>query len=204
MADSGFTLGFHGCDQTVGEQILAGRTHIRWSENEYDWLGSGSYFWENNPLRALSWAYFVQQNARLFPHTIKRPFVVGAIIETGRCLDLSVESSLQDIERAYFEMRETFRVTGSAVPVNEEGFTGDMDLVKRHLDCAVINFLHSLRDERGLPTFDTVRGHFPEGGPLFDGARIMARTHVQICVRTPERSIRGYFRPIPNVGLEVP
>ena len=98
MEGSGFTLGFHGCDQTVGEQILAGRTHIRWSENEYDFL----------------------------------------------------------------------------------------------------------RDERGLSTFDTVRGYFPEGGPLFEGARIMARTHVQICVRTPERSIRGYFRPIPNVGLEVP
>jgi hypothetical protein len=204
MESGGFILGFHGCDQTVGEKILAGQVQIRLSENEYDWLGSGAYFWENNPLRALSWACFVNQNPGLFPHTIKRPFVIGAIIETGRCLDLAVASSLQDLEMAYAEMRDTFHLTGTSMPINEAGFTGDLDLVKRHLDCAVINFLHSLREERSLPAFDTVRGHFPEGGPLFEGARIMARTHVQICVRTPERSIRGYFRPIPNVRLETP
>ncbi|HEX8463307.1 MAG TPA: hypothetical protein VF627_01700 [Abditibacterium sp.] len=49
-----FTLGFHGCDRSVGEAILAGREeHLLPSKNDYDWLGWGIYFWESNPRRAL-------------------------------------------------------------------------------------------------------------------------------------------------------
>lgn len=84
------------------------------------------------------------------------------------------------------------------MPVNEPGFPGDLDLVKRHLDCAVINFACEVREEQSLPVFDTVRGAFPEGRPLYDGSRIMENTHVQICVRHPRQSIRGYFRPLPQ------
>jgi hypothetical protein len=64
------------------------------------------------------------------------------------------------------------------------------------LDCAVINYVHALREgDKRLPPFESVRGAFSEGQPLYDGARIMAKTHIQICVRH-SASIRGYFRPI--------
>ena len=33
-------------------------------------------------------------------------------------------------------------------------------LLKRHLDCAVINFVHLLREREGLEAFDTLRGVF--------------------------------------------
>ena len=46
----GFVLGYHGCDQTTGESLLAG-SPFKPSENDYDWLGPGIYFWEANPLR---------------------------------------------------------------------------------------------------------------------------------------------------------
>lgn len=82
------------------------------------------------------------------------------------------------------------------LPANEPGFSGDLDLVKRHLDCAVINFAHHARGVQNLTAYDTVRGAFPEGKALYPGARIMEQTHVQICVRHPRRSIRGYFRPL--------
>jgi hypothetical protein len=33
-------LGFHGCDEFVGEQVLSGKVpHLARSVNQYDWLG---------------------------------------------------------------------------------------------------------------------------------------------------------------------
>ena len=60
----GFVLAFHGCDRAVGERILAGKEHVRPSDNDYDWLGPGAYFWENNPRRALAWAQFLHNHPR--------------------------------------------------------------------------------------------------------------------------------------------
>jgi len=48
-----FVLGFHGCDRRVAERVFAGKSTLKSSENDYDWLGHGVYFWENNPQRAM-------------------------------------------------------------------------------------------------------------------------------------------------------
>lgn len=69
--------------------------------------------------------------------------------------------------------------------------------MKRHLDCAVINYAHEVRRKEKMPGFDSVRGAFFEGKPLYEGARIMEKTHIQLCVRNPD-SILGYFRPVPD------
>lgn len=50
-----FVLGYHGCDASVGERLLR-NSPFKNSENSYDWLGHGIYFWESNPDRALDWA----------------------------------------------------------------------------------------------------------------------------------------------------
>jgi hypothetical protein len=84
--------------------------------------------------------------------------------------------------------------------VNEPAHSDDIDLVRRHLDCAVVNFVHLLREWERLDPFDTVRGVFTEGGELYPGAKIMAKTHVQVCVRDPKKSIKGYFRPLKSSG----
>ena len=62
---SAFVLGYHGCDMVTGEKVLAGKAHLRSSENDYDWLGSGIYFWENSARRALDWAKFARDNPQL-------------------------------------------------------------------------------------------------------------------------------------------
>ena len=49
-------LGFHGCDKEVGLGVLNGRIQLKPSNNEWDWLGEGIYFWEHNPLRGLEYA----------------------------------------------------------------------------------------------------------------------------------------------------
>lgn len=53
----GLVLGFHGCDEKVGESILkTPGAHIHPSDNAWDWLGAGIYFWENDPVRAYEFA----------------------------------------------------------------------------------------------------------------------------------------------------
>jgi len=55
-----FVLGFHGCDEVLAESVFAGKTTLTASQNNYDWLGHGIYFWENNPQRALDYARRIQ------------------------------------------------------------------------------------------------------------------------------------------------
>lgn len=203
MQSSAFVLGFHGCDESVGEKVLAGKSPLHPSQNDYDWLGHGIYFWENSAKRALDWAQFIHKKPGLFKTKIAKPFVVGAIIDLGRCLDLTEARSLEIVKAGYSDMKAFFDALRDMVddsfemPKNAPGHPGDEDLLKRNLDCAVINWVHTSREERKEPPFDSVRGAFPEGPPLYDGAGIRARTHIQISVRSP-RSIRGYFRVLPN------
>lgn len=196
MFATSFVLGYHGCDEKIGEGILGSGDHVSPSKNAYDWLGSGAYFWENSPKRALSWAKFLQKYPQVADRKIEKPFVIGAIIDLGNCLDLSDAGSLTVIRNGYDKFKATIESAGAPMPANERAHDADSDLVKRHLDCAVMNFVHVLRDQSNLPQFDTVRGIFTEGGELYPGAKIQSKTHVQVCVRDPAKSIKGYFRPL--------
>ena len=81
MRTAALVLGYHGCDREVGERILGGSGgHLQPSENDYDWVGSGIYFWEDNPRRALEWAEFVRENPQRSRARIRYPFAIGAII----------------------------------------------------------------------------------------------------------------------------
>lgn len=204
MKVPGLVLGYHGCDREVTEKVLAGRTEIRTSTNSYDWLGSGAYFWENNPARALSWATLLATRpSSRSRQLIKKPAVIGAIIDPGNCLDLAEESSLGLLRTAYSGFEELYSESGSPLPENEEGFDGDSDLIKRHLDCAVVTFLHELRKIDDQPPFDTVRAPSIEGDSLFPGSKLMNKCHVQWCVRDPKSSIIAYFRPRDPKATEV-
>lgn len=191
-----FVLGYHGCDQQVAESLLAGKDSFRASENEHDWLGHGIYFWENNPKRAMEWARFMASHS-LFKNRVKEPCAVGAIIDLGNCLDLTEAISLDIVEEAYKDLKGAFELLGSPMPENKAISDKDEDLIKRDLDCAVINYAHDIRENSELEPFDTVRGAFHEGEPLYPGAAIRRKTHIQICVREPKQ-IRGIFR-IPEI-----
>lgn len=70
---------------------------------------------------------------------------------------------------------------------------GGADLLQRNLDCAVINYLHTTRKEDGKPAFQTVRGVFVEGDPVFPTSGFRYKTHIQICVRRSS-NIKGIFK----------
>src|SRR5437667_11847841 len=79
-------VGFHGCDATVADEVLAGRIELTSSANPYDWLGNGIYFWEHGPRRAYEWSIEQGQFSRV---KVKKPAILGAKINLGICLDLS-------------------------------------------------------------------------------------------------------------------
>ena len=183
-----FVLGYHGCDRETGEGLLLNKA-FRPSENSYDWLGSGIYFWEANPDRALEWA---KQRADQILYNEGRhvePFVVGAIIDPGFCLDLISSNGIHAIEEAYTSFQSVVTASGAQMPEN----VGGDDLLLRKLDCAVINFLHAARERAGEEPFDTVRGVFTEGKHIYANSGFRRKTHIQVCVRN-SANIHGVFR----------
>jgi hypothetical protein len=56
-----FVLGFQGCDKSVCSKIISGFDKLHPSGNDYDWLGNGIYFRENDPRRALDYAAMIQR-----------------------------------------------------------------------------------------------------------------------------------------------
>ncbi|HBJ87079.1 MAG TPA: hypothetical protein DDZ88_25110 [Verrucomicrobiales bacterium] len=183
-------IGYHGCDRETGEQVLAGETELKASTNDYDWLGHGIYFWENDPERALQWARSVWRHGKKSRSAVAEPFVIGAVIQTGNCMDLMQTHSIRLVRDAYERLRTVYAEAGTKLPQNR--MIGG-ELVLRRLDCAVVQSLHREREEGGYAAFDTVRAAFPEGTPLYETAGFLERTHIQICVRHSV-SVLGYFR----------
>ncbi len=186
-----FVLGFHGCDQSVVDRVVSGHAQLRPSENDYDWLGHGVYFWENDPARALEYAEMLRDHPRRGQGKIIKPAVLGAVINLGHCLNLMERTALESVRLAYDTLKESVESAGADLPVNSPATAGGNELLLRRLDCAVIQMLH--QDNTGR-AFDTVRGLFFEGSELYPNAGFRARNHIQICVRNPN-CIKGCFLP---------
>ncbi|MEZ4320866.1 MAG: hypothetical protein R3F61_25540 [Myxococcota bacterium] len=183
----------------MGERVLLGRGALRSSANPYDWLGEGVYFWERSERRALQWAH--EQVGR---GKVREPFVLGAYLHLGRCLDLTDTEQTARLSDFYDDYVRTMEDVGRPLAENKAGRSGGDDLLVRFLDCAVLNLGLRALDEAagdGGVYFQTVRGVFVEGPAAYPGAAIRTKTHVQICVRDPA-SILGFFKPVGYDGPE--
>lgn len=182
-----FVLGFHGCEKSVGEAILRGEGHLQPSVQKWDWLGHGIYFWEGNPSRAMAWAAQRKKDGK-----IKTPFVLGAIIDLRRCLDLFDHDGVAQVKAAHRLYMDLSKTAGTEIAKNV-GATPDR--AGRGLDCAVMNTLHGYRDSRDEQPYDSIRGPFLEGAPIYPEAGFLSENHIQLCVRSLT-CIKGYFRPL--------
>lgn len=87
-------VGFHSCDRKVGLKVLNGDEDLLPSQNSWDWLSAGIYFWEQNPLRALEYA---EENARR-----------------------KQSGSLQILSQAHKGLSQLIRESGGKMPVNKK------------------------------------------------------------------------------------
>ena len=148
-------LGFHGCHKDVFEAVVKNGQHLKRSENEYDWLGNGIYFWENSYERAYDWAKVrYHENAS----------VVGAVIDLGYCLNLTDYNSLEVLHNGYNMLAASCENTG---------------------DCSVIEMIHNYNEKMGFESYDSIRGIFTEGKEAYPGSGFVEKTHVQLCIVNP-------------------
>jgi len=158
-------IGYHGCSTEAAQRILSAQRFIR-SENSYDWLGVGVYFWEYGPFRAAEWAKtrFNEDAA-----------VLQATIRLGRCLNLLDPRHYGGLLRAYELAVAEFARRDVPLLKNRRG--------AHFLDRLIIE---SYCEDEAIVAgegYSTVRGCYPEGAPVFPGSRILRETHVQIAVR---------------------
>jgi hypothetical protein len=189
---SNLIIAFHGCDQSLVNTVASGKEELTGSKNDYDWLGHGIYFWENNYERALKYAQDLKKHPQKSKNKITTPSVIGAVIDLGYCLDLLEDKSLQLLKESYDILKDFHSTTGTQLPENKLQEKNIPML--RYLDCAVINFLNQYQKSLGAHEFDSVRGVFVEGGELYQGSGFNEKNHIQICVRNPN-CIKGYFIP---------
>lgn len=194
-------IGFHGCDTDTCNSLLNNPNKIKKSEKPYDWLGHGVYFWENNYERALRWA---KEKAKR--KEIKKPTVIGAVIQLGFCCDLLDSRFITMLKEYYSLMVEYYKTLDKELPENKDIEQDSYkDKIFRELDCTTIEFMHQEilntivkeKKENGFceyKMFDSVRGVFTEGGPVFPGAGIFDKSHIQICIRN-SNCIKGFFLP---------
>ena len=186
MVSQSLVIGFHGCDKLVAEEVISNKVELLGSEKPWDWLGHGIYFWEDSYARAFRWA---EDQVGKTGTKVTTPAVIGAVINLGNCLNLVDAEALRLVKAAHETYLEICDMLDTE-PARNSG----TEMKARHLDCAVMQTLHLLREEKKLPAFDSVRGFFVEGKALYQNSGFRELDHIQICIRSPKQ-ILGYFWP---------
>ena len=113
-------LGFHGCEKNLAKELITKNKEIQPSKNDYDWLGAGVYFWENDPVRALEFARDVKK--------CSEPFVIGAILDLGYCLDLTCRENTDLLKDVYDNIVKDLLAKGKVThnKAGKGGINGDI------------------------------------------------------------------------------
>jgi hypothetical protein len=196
-----YVIGYHGTDKSIADMLIQeGPAAFEPSQNAYDWLGHGIYFYEHSLGRAQEW---VDTHLRHPSPATRAKFseggIVGAVIDLGNCLDLLEPMIATKVAKAHPMFCKQVSRDGRPLPMNQKAGAWDLHRTHRFLDCAVINYLAGRRKLRRELPFDTVRGGFGKGNPLFAGSDIQNRTHVQIAVRD-RAVIKQLFKPVDYIS----
>ena len=192
-------VAYHGCDLDTEQALVTGALkHLTPSNNPYDWLGPGVYFFQDDWRRALMFAQASADHPdRQFTALpIKNPSVVGALLKLSSVLDVSTQEGIDAFRVSY----EALKKSGVALRENKKSKPDDPDVILRGLDRQVFINLHQMLVDEGRPPVDAVRGAFPQGQPVAPTSAIFANSHVQIALRN-QSCVLGYFRVPELVAL---
>jgi hypothetical protein len=167
---------------------LNGKYPLESSKNKWDWLGEGVYFWEHNPIRAIEYATECAQRKQKFAGNIVNPFVLGAVIDLGNCLNLVEPVSISIIEKSYKALKRINAKSNTPMPKNKGA--------NRALDCAVIQYIHQSNKVIDIKAYDTIRCAFTEGKRVYPTSNFTKKLHIELCVLNP-LAIKSYFLPRP-------
>ena len=139
-------IGHHGTSRERAETILA--EGFTASQNSYDWLGDGVYFWQDAPLQAMEWA---SKNFGTDACVVESTIEIRDFINL---LDVEWMSWLTDV---HDEFLKELRRAGRSPPNQSE--------MAHRLDRAVINFGVKILEDAGLLARGVI-GAFREGRPV--------------------------------------
>lgn len=159
--------GYHGTNMDIASAILD--TGFKISSNDYDWLGTGIYFFQDAPLRAFQWANFRYPN---------NPAVIRSLIRLENCMDLFDIEWIPIIREAYDIFVEEYRKSNQPLPKQNPARS------KAHrLDCAYFNYIiNQILAPQG-EQINVVRALFIEGQRVYPNSAIFDLAHVQLAVR---------------------
>jgi len=195
MNGGSLLVAYHGCDATVRDDLVIGKlAKLRPSENKYDWLGPGVYFYEADCQRARQFAQASHDHPeRHYTATpIGTPAVVGAILRVATCLDMTTQEGLQHYRAAFVTLRDALGEEN--LPTNQAAGDDDTDVILHHLDEAVIRTVHSMRKKQNLEAFQMVRGAFYQGNEAAPSSAFREGTHIQLAL-VDHSCVVGWFLP---------
>lgn len=196
--DSGLILAYHGCDISTRDRLVRGElTKLNASANKYDWLGPGTYFFENDCMRARFFAQssFENPGENYTKQPIAQPAVVGAVLRVTHWLDMTTQEGMGNWMAAYQTLVEDRYREGKDMPKNERVDEQDELVLLRQLDNAVFTLLPKVRAASRLPEIQAVRGAFYQGQPLANSSsEFREHTHVQIAL-IDARCVQAWFLP---------
>lgn len=118
------------------------------------------------------------------------PAVVGCVFAAHSCLDMTTRKGRAEYTVAHRQLELAARTTGAKMPVNKPAFEGDIDVLLRGLDRAVINMIHANRPKE----FQVVRGAFRQGAELSPGSGFHSNSHIQLALLDLD-CVVGWFLP---------
>lgn len=171
-------VGYHTCSRDLAERIATGSDQLqlgrRPHNEDWDWLGTGIYFWVGNYTMARWWNNKIRE---------RDPSFAGATLKyeiaLGKCLDLSDAKYLWLLRRHEKSINWAKR---GVRPVNKRAPDGHRiagEYNQRYLDHAVIDDYCTNIE----PQIESVYGIFQSGPPIYEGAGLYLYSNAQLAVR---------------------
>ena len=169
--------GYHGTDKRSALKII--ERGFDFSTNDYDWLGTGVYFFQDAPMRAAAWA------SQRYPNS---PAVIRSELVLENCIDL-LDIAWNPIIREAYEIfvREYERAN---IPLPRQ----NPQRSKAHrLDCAFFNYIVEKVLASQNMVIGSIRAVFNEGDRIYPSSALSDRAHIQIVIRDLSSIQKSYL-----------